>query len=96
MADQANIGVLRSAELVTRRMQMPEEGHRISPFSPDFDCAEFMMGWGPRRHGSVVSRTLRAHAASEMKYECQISKEARKAKEEKEFFKKGKKDGDNK
>ena len=82
--DQLNAPALQSAELVSRRMQVIREAHRISPGSPDYSSADIMMGWRYRRAGQGVDQELAAHVATELKNEAAIAKESRKAREEAE------------
>ena len=82
--DQLNAPALQSAELVSRRMPVIREAHRISPGSPDYSSADIMMGWRYRRAGQGVDQELAAHVATELKNEAAIAKESRKAREEAE------------
>lgn len=80
--DQLNVLSLTAGELLVRRMQLIKEAHRIAPSAPDYSAADQFMGWGPRAHGAAVAPELAAFVAKELKAEAEISKEARKAREE--------------
>ena len=64
-----------------RRWQLIREAHRLNPNSPDYSASDIFMGWEYRR-GAGVHQELAKFVASELKDMAQISKEARKAREE--------------
>ena len=79
--DQLNIPNSRGCELLMRRWQLIREAHRLNPNSPDYSASDIFMGWEYRR-GAGVHQELAKFVASELKDMAQISKEARKAREE--------------
>ena len=78
--DQLNAPNLLSAELLARRWQLIKEAHRINPASPDYNAADFFMGWRHKRAG--VGQALNRFVAEEVKDETAMLKELRKAREE--------------
>jgi len=80
--DQLNVCALQGAELISRRMQVTREAHRVSPSAPDYSAADYFMGWRWRKSSQGIDPSLSAHVATELKNEAAISKEARKAREE--------------
>ena len=80
--DQLNVVCLQSAELCGRRVQLIEDAHRASPSCPDYSAADHYMGWTATQGGASVAPGLRRHVAARLKAEADISKEARKAREE--------------
>ena len=79
--DQINVPNSRGCELLMRRWQLIREAHRLNPNSPDYSASDIFMGWEYRR-GAGVHQELAKFVASELKDMAQISKEARKAREE--------------
>ena len=82
--DQLNLPSLESFELLSRRMALIKEAHRLNPVQPDYSMADHFMGWGSRASGAAIAPQLSAHVASEARQESAIAKEARKAREERQ------------
>ena len=80
--DQVNAPTLLGVELLIRRIQLIREAHRVSPHSPDYSASDQFMGWGTRRHGGAIAPALAQFVSGELRAEAAISKEARKAREE--------------
>lgn len=80
--DHLNVCSLQGAELVSRRMQVIREAHRVSPSAPDYSAADYFMGWRWRKSLQGIDPSLSANVATELKNEAAISKEARRAREE--------------
>ena len=79
--DQLNAPALKSAELVSRRLQLIEDAHASGGIA-DYSAADHYMGWSTRRSGAVSDPGLRSHVAEQVRGEAAVAKEMRKAKEE--------------
>lgn len=79
--DQVNAPSLQGIELISRRLQVIREAHRVSPSQPDYSAADHIMGWKYKK-AAQIDMELAQHVATELKNEAAIAKEARKAKEE--------------
>ncbi|CAE8604771.1 unnamed protein product [Polarella glacialis] len=82
-ADQLNVPALQSAEILSRRIQLIKEAHRVNPSAPDYSAGDHFLGAGVRRNGAAIAPDLSKFVAEELRAEAAISKEARKAREEK-------------
>ena len=80
--DQINVPNSRGCELLMHRWLLIREAHRLNPNSPDYSVSDIFMGWEYRRGDGVHQEELAKFVASELKDMAQISKEARKAREE--------------
>ena len=95
--DQLDVTNLASAELVVRAIQRIEEKHKFKLSSAE-DAGEgalFMGSAGGSRVGSVISPKLTEWIGSEMQKEAMVSKERRKAREERALARKGDKKDEN-
>ncbi|CAE8582249.1 unnamed protein product [Polarella glacialis] len=81
--DQLNVPALQSAEILSRRIQLIKEAHRVNPSAPDYSAGDHFLGTGVRRNGAAIAPDLSKFVAEELRAEAAISKEARKAREEK-------------
>jgi len=92
--DQLDVSNLTSAELVVRALQRIEEKHKFKLVSAE-DAGEgalFMGASSGARVGSIISPKLTEWIGSEMQKEAMVSKERRKAREERALSRKGDKD----
>jgi len=80
--DQLNLSSLASFEMLVRRIQFIEEAHVISPQAPVYEAAEHWLGTGRKKGGVLISPLLAKHVADRVKDETAVSKERRKAREE--------------
>mmetsp|Transcript_74297 Transcript_74297/g.177015 ORF Transcript_74297/g.177015 Transcript_74297/m.177015 type:complete len:387 (-) Transcript_74297:3566-4726(-) len=79
--DQLNLPACLWGELALRRIMLIEDAHRTNASQPDYSAAEFYLGQASTA-SITVSPDLRRHVAAELKREAEVSKEARKAREE--------------
>ncbi len=80
--DQLNLPNLSGIELLMRRRALIREAHRISPSAPDYSAAHHFMGWTRRRDAGATHAPLTKFVAEQLRDEAAISKEGRKAREE--------------
>lgn len=92
--DQLDVTNLASAEMAVRALQRIEERHKFKLVSAD-DAGEgalFMGAPSGARVGSIISPKLTEWIGTEMQKEALVSKERRKAREERALSRKGDKD----
>lgn len=93
--DQVDVTNLAGAEMIVRALQRIEEKHKfkLTAMDESGEGALFMGSSSGSRVGSIISPKLTEWIGSEMQKEALVSKERRKAREERALARKSDKDG---